>query len=132
MAEEIFSPHGKYRTLQGLFSGSSGMSSPTIEAHAGTGLTKGRGTEIAVSRRHSWDNVDDRRHEVSKIYANDAREGLDLLVLGSLFTVAEGKQKKVEFIARGVLTNAADASVRLTHWEVCAVAPQVSTYGVNP
>ncbi|GAD98468.1 fumarylacetoacetate hydrolase, putative [Paecilomyces variotii No. 5] len=83
LAQDVFSPHGKFYARDRLYAGAD---------------------EIAISRREAWTTVNERRHEVQKVYINDNQPETELILFGTLnSSLADGTQGIVQFVARTVI-----------------------------
>ncbi|KAI5460726.1 hypothetical protein BGZ63DRAFT_425212 [Mariannaea sp. PMI_226] len=79
LAAEVFISDGIFMLADGTFSGTD---------------------EIRGCRKHAWDTITFRRHEVFKIYINDAG-GTDLILIGQLhMKTSDGASLNRQFVAR--------------------------------
>jgi len=73
-----------------------------------------------------WKAVASRRHEVLKVYANNA-DGLDLLLIGAVTVQAvDGTPKTHEFVPRAVIHDSGPGAPKVKHYQVLIPAPKDS------
>lgn len=80
--------------------------------------------EIMRSRDGAWETVTARRHEVLKVYLNEAA-GLDLLIIGGLVvTFNDGSRSSHEFASRAQIHNHESNNPRISQYRVLFVVPK--------
>lgn len=82
--------------------------------------------EIVRSRDGAWETVTARRHEVLKIYLNEAA-GLDLFIIGGLvMTSNDGSQSSHEFVARAQIHDHESNNPRISQYRMLLVVPKTA------